>query len=107
MPAKSVEKAVAMLIGASLLIGCTSSGWQSTTRSTDACVRRAKLALRDADFDQNGSVVVDDDGGTLVAEHGSYRAKLRCNAGKIEFAVTGPDGGQADWYRDTIVRKFQ
>ena len=57
-------------------IGCTSSAWQPANVSSDSCVRRAKLALRDADFDQNRSMATDGRTNIVAGEHASYRGEV-------------------------------
>lgn len=101
---RSCAAPLAMLVGGLLLIGCTSSAIESTSASASGCVRRAKLALRDADFYRIQTV--DGSAATVVAEHDGYRAELHCGAGSIEVSVKGPDSFQVEWYRDTILRKF-
>ena len=96
--------AILVLAGVLLLSGCTSSAIEPAGTSTSGCIRRAKLALRDADFYRIQSI--DGSGGTVVAEHDGYKAELRCAGGSVNVTVTGPDSFQVDWYRDTIVRKF-
>jgi flavin-binding protein dodecin len=101
---KSLATPAAMLVSGLLLIGCTSSAVESVSASASGCVRRARLALHDADFYRikatDGSV------NTVVAEHDGYKAELHCAAGSVNVSVTGPDSFQVDWYRDTILRKF-
>ena len=108
MTARSLIAGSGVLLGALLLIGCASDSQQPTTQSVGACVHRAKKALRDADFDQHGGMTPSPDGTTVFGNHASYRAELTCSAADklVHFHITGPDGDQADWYRDTIIRKF-
>ena len=97
-----------LLLSEPLLIGCTSSAWETANVSSDSCVRRAKLALRDADFDQNRSVAADGSTEIITAAHASYRGEVHCpiHDGTIEFTVTGPDFYQAALYKEAIIRKF-
>jgi outer membrane murein-binding lipoprotein Lpp len=96
------------MLTALLLIGCASSTQDVATLSTDVCVRRAKNALRDADFDQDRSIVDEAGNRTVFGDHASYRAQVHCPAvrGPVGLTVTGPDNEQSAWYKDTIVRKF-
>ena len=96
-----------LLLSGPLLIGCTSNAWQTANVSTESCVRRAKLALRDADFDQSRHMATD--GGTKIVagEHASYRGEVHCTQDEaVEFTVTGPDFYQAALYKEAIIRKF-
>jgi hypothetical protein len=97
-----------LLLSGPLLIGCTSSAWQTANVSTDSCIRRAKLALRDADFDQNRSMTTDGSIEIVAGDHASYRGEVHCptDDGTIEFTVTGPDYYQAALYKESIIRKF-
>jgi len=97
-----------LLLSGLPLIGCTSSAWQTANLSTDSCIRRAKLALRDADFDQNRSVASDGSIEIVAGDHASYRGEVHCpiHDGTIEFTVTGPDSYQAALYKEAIIRKF-
>ena len=97
-----------LLLSGLPLIGCTSSAWQTANLSTDSCIRRAKLALRDADFDQNRSVASDGSIEIVAGDHASYRGEVHCpiHDRTIEFTVTGPDFYQATLYKEAIIRKF-
>jgi hypothetical protein len=99
---------IVLLLSGPLLIGCTSSAWQTANLSMDSCLRRAKLALRDADFDQNRSMATDGNIQIVAGEHASYRGEVHCPTqdGTIEFTVTGPDYYQAALYKESIIRKF-
>jgi hypothetical protein len=95
-----------VVLGGLILAGCAASDWE-TRLSLGACVERAKLALRDADFNENTDVVISSRTSALVAaEHGAYQAKLSCADGAVRFLVVGPDYHQSLWYKDTIIRKF-
>jgi len=94
------------LVSASLLVGCASGMSWETNLGVGACVQRAKLALRDSDFNQGLEIFDDNQNKTLVADHGSYQARLHCMVHEVDFVVFGPDYHQALWYRDTIIRKF-
>jgi hypothetical protein len=94
------------MVAASLLLGCAAGDWE-TRLSMRACVERARLALRDADFNENTAVIPTSSTTALVAgEHGAYQAKLTCADGAVQFLVEGPDYRQSLWYKDTIIRKF-
>ena len=95
-----------VLVSAALLFGCAAGSTWETNLGVGACVQRAKLALRDSDFNQGLEIVGDKNGKLLAAEHGSYQAQLHCMLDQISFVVVGPDYDQALWYRDTIIRKF-
>ena len=97
-----------LLLSGLPLIGCTSSAWQTANVSTDSCIRRAKLALRDADFDQTRRMATDGSTEIVAGEHASYRGEVHCTTkdGTIEFTVTGPDFYQAALYKESIIRKF-
>jgi hypothetical protein len=97
-----------LLVSGLSLIGCTSSAWQTANLSTGSCIRRAKLALRDADFDQNRSMATDGGIEIVAGDHASYRGEVHCpiHDGTIEFTVTGPDFYQAALYKEAIIRKF-
>jgi hypothetical protein len=97
-----------LLLSALPLIGCTSSAWQTANVSTDSCIRRAKLALRDADFGQNRSMATDGSTEVVAGEHASYRGEVHCPTrdGTIEFTVTGPDFYQTALYKESIISKF-
>jgi hypothetical protein len=66
---------VVLLLSGLPLTGCTSSAWQTANVLTDSCIRRAKLALRDVDFDQNRSMATDGSAQIVVGDHASYRRK--------------------------------
>jgi hypothetical protein len=108
MPIRAFALRLVLLVSGPFLIGCTSSAWQAANVSTDSCVRRAKLALRDADFDQNRSMATDGHTEIVAGEHASYRGEVHCPTrdGTIEFTVTGPDFYQAVLYKESIIRKF-
>jgi hypothetical protein len=65
-----------LLLSGPSLIGCASSAWQTANLSTDSCIRRAKLALRDADFDQDRSMATDGRTKIVAGEHASYRGEV-------------------------------
>jgi hypothetical protein len=95
-----------ILVISVFLAGCISSmGWE-TNLGVGTCVQRAKLALRDSDFNQGLEIVGDRGNRTVIADHGSYQARLNCMLHDVDFIVIGPDYNQALWYRDTIIRKF-
>ena len=95
-----------ILVGASLLVGCAAGMSWETNLGVGACVQRAKLALRDSDFNQGLVIVGDKDNKLVTADHGGYQARLNCMLDEVRFVVIGPDYDQALWYRDTIIRKF-
>jgi len=99
---------VVLVFSGPLLIGCTSSTWQTANVSPESCIRRAKLALRDSDFDQNRRVATDGQNEIVAGEHASYRGEVHCPIGDrtIEFTVTGPDSYRAALYKEAIIRKF-
>lgn len=99
---------IVLLLSGLPLIGCTSSAWQTANLSTDSCIRRAKLALRDADFDQDRGMATDGRTTIVTGEHASYRGEVHCptHDGTIEFTVTGPDYYQSTLYKENIIRKF-
>ena len=108
MSSRAFAPRLVVLLGGSLLIGCTSSAWQTANVSTDSCIRRAKLALRDADFDQNRRMATDGRTEIIAGDHASYRGEVHCPTldGTIEFTVSGPDSYQAALYKESIIRKF-
>jgi hypothetical protein len=108
MSIRAFASRLVLLLCGSLLIGCTSSAWQTANVPTDSCIRRAKLALRDADFDQNRRMATDGHTEIVAGEHASYRGEVHCptHDGSIEFTVTGPDFYQAALYKEAIIRKF-
>jgi hypothetical protein len=108
MSIRAMVLRLVLLLSGPLLIGCTSSAWQTANVSSDSCVRRAKLALRDADFDQNRSMATDGSTEIVTGDHASYRGEVHCptDDGMIEFTVTGPDYYQAALYKEAIIRKF-
>jgi hypothetical protein len=108
MPIRGFALRLVLLLGGLLLIGCTSTAWQTANVSTDRCIRRAKLALRDADFDQNRSMATDGHTEIVAGDHASYRGEVHCptHDGTIEFTVTGPDFYRAALYKEAIIRKF-
>lgn len=106
MRVRSLISAPSILFSAGLLLGCAASSVWETNLGLSACVQRAKLALRDADFNQDLDIVGNKDSKTVVADHGSYQAQLNCMLDEVHFVVVGPDYHQALWYRDTIIRKF-
>jgi hypothetical protein len=105
---KVVLLGVIVVLAGWLLVGCSRTA-QLASIPEGTCVKRASLALRDADFKQSPRVVEVGGIPTVVAEHASYWAEFRCPAksGAAELVVTGPDDDQAVWYRDAIVRKFE
>jgi hypothetical protein len=107
MSIRALVLRLVLLLSGPLLIECTSSAWQTANVSSDSCVRRAKLALRDADFDQNRSVATDGSAEIITAAHASYRGEVHrpTDDGMIEFTVTGSDYYQAALY-EAIIRKF-
>jgi hypothetical protein len=108
MPIRALALRFVPLVGGLLLVGCTSTAWQTANVPTDSCIRRAKLALRDADFDQNRRMATDGHAEIVAGEHASYRGEVHCPTrdGTIEFTVTGPDFYQAALYKEAIIRKF-
>jgi hypothetical protein len=108
MSTRAFALRLVLALSGPLLIGCTSSAWQTANVSTEACIRRAKLALRDADFDQNRSMATDGHTEIVAGNHASYRGEVHCltHDGTIEFTVTGPDSYQAALYKESIIRKF-
>ena len=106
MKVQPLISTAAIFVSASLLISCAASSTWETNLKTNVCVQRAKLALRDSDFNQGLEIVGDKDNKMVTADHGSYQARLNCILDKIHFVVIGPDYDQALWYRDTIIRKF-
>jgi hypothetical protein len=108
MPIRALALRFVPLVGGLLLVGCTSTAWQTANVPTDSCIRRAKLALRDADFDQNRRMATDGHTEIVAGEHASYRGEVHCptHDGTIEFTVTGPDFYQAALYKEAIIRKF-
>ena len=108
MRIRALALRLVLLLSGLSLIGCTSSTWQTANLSTDSCIRRAKLALRDADFDQNRRMATDGNTEIVAGDHASYRGEVHCptDDGMIEFTVTGPDYYQAALYKEAIIRKF-
>jgi len=108
MSIRAFASRLVLLLCGPLLIGCTSSAWQTANVPTDSCIRRAKLALRDADFDQNRGMTTDGHTEIVAGEHASYRGEVHCptHDGTIEFTVTGPDFYQAALYKEAIIKKF-
>jgi len=91
-----------------LLIGCSSSSWRTTDFSLDECVRRAKLAMRDADFTERLHVVGDASGQGVSGRHGSYWAEIGCSSERrtVNVAVTGPDPELTERYKGSITKRF-
>ena len=108
MPIRTFALPLVLLLSGLLLIGCASTASQTADLSTERCIRRAKLALRDADFDQNRSMTTDGNTRIVAGDHASYRGEVHCpiHDGTIEFTVTGPDFYQAALYKEAIIRKF-
>jgi hypothetical protein len=106
MKVRPLISSLGVLVSACLLVGCAAGSTWETTLGVGACVQRAKLALRDSDFNQGLEIVGDKDNKMLTADHGSYQARLNCMLDQVRFVVVGPDYDQALWYRDTIIRKF-
>ena len=108
MRTRALALRLVLLLSGLPVIGCTSSAWQTANLSTDSCIRRAKLALRDADFNQDRSIATDGRANIVAGDHASYRGEVHCPTqdGTIEFTVTGPDYYQSTLYKENIIRKF-
>ena len=90
---------------ACLLPSCTSS-LQYTALSLHNCIETAKLAMRDSDFTENLRVASTADSVTISGEHGGYRGRISCFPDKRSVEVVGIDIDQANFYKNSIIRRL-
>jgi hypothetical protein len=95
-----------ILVGASALAGCTSTGFKNAHLSERTCLAHARQTLYDADFSEN--LLVAPERSAVLGRHGGYDAAIYCDGYDrgVRFEVHGLDPDQADWYRSVIVGKF-
>ena len=103
-----MRRLITSLVLAGLLTGCSSGSWRPVGLSLDECVRRAKLAMRDADFTERFHVVDDATRRGVSGRHGGYWAEIGCSIerGIVNVAVTGPDPELTERYKDSITKRF-
>jgi hypothetical protein len=108
MASKSLGAAFAAVSAAFLAAGCTAGGSQPIAGSSDQCVRRAALAMRDSDFTERFAVYPGIDETVVYGQHGGYRARLHCIIGNptIAVEVSGFDPAQTQRYKESIIKRF-
>ncbi len=81
-----------------------STRWTNMALATDACVEKARRAVRDEGFTKNFEVV----NTTVFGERGDYTAAVRCAAEKevVFFVVAGPDAKRSTSYNAAIAEHF-
>jgi hypothetical protein len=111
MRGKSYIRIAAAVGGVALVIATAawagpsmSTRWTSTTLDKDACIERAKRAVRDSGFTKNFELV----NTTVFGERGAYTSGVRCAVEKeiVFFVVAGPQAKEASAYNASIADKF-
>ncbi len=81
-----------------------STRWANMTLSTDACVQKARRAVRAEGFTKGFEVVST----TVFGERGDYTAAVRCAVDKeiVFFVVAGPIAKRSSDYNAAIAGHF-
>ena len=92
------------------LTGCLTASCSNTTQSTylsvSECVQIAKLAMRDADFNEILHVVRVESGMIDHGVHRGYKGRVYCRTNKRTVEVSGFDVGQVEFYKKSIISRF-
>ena len=103
-----------ILVPAAVLAACAtaalaappsmSTRWANMTLSSDACIEKARRAVRAEGFTKSFEVV----NTTVFGERGDYTAAVRCAADKeiVFFVVAGPEAKRCTSFNASIAGHF-